>query len=311
MSYKEYYHSKAEIKAADPITREAFVIASTMYEPHWGWKDNMNCMTEKKLPIVYAFNIAETFKESITDSTDRTSAIKNLFKKNEFNAINWAYQRNTILGILYYILAFTENITIDDLRSLESQATHLMGINNERGAIYLNVFKDAVTKKHELEEEKESTSSSMSITKIDVIKAQMLFHYFFRDGLDMDKIKNGLESLLNKRTLSGNYLFSQQRHWFVVYMWFLEIGFITKQKQGEKFRLWAISMFGNKGYSTTYDFEGAARIYKGNILEWNPIDKHEEFISIRDYLSEIFSKEKRNDYLIDGKFIYWNLNIKQ
>ena len=106
MTYTEYYTSKEAIKAADTITREAFVVVCTLYEPHWGWKDHLNCMTEDKLPIVYAFNIAETIKRRIVSSTNHISTIKeetnllHLFSKNNFTSINWAYQQNTILGIL-------------------------------------------------------------------------------------------------------------------------------------------------------------------------------------------------------------------
>ena len=41
MTYKEYYLSKESIEAADPITREAYSVASKMYKKHWGREFNL------------------------------------------------------------------------------------------------------------------------------------------------------------------------------------------------------------------------------------------------------------------------------
>ena len=65
MTYKEYYLSKESIEAADPITREAYSVASKMYKKHWGREFNLKCLTEDNIPIVYAFNMAQSLKDCI------------------------------------------------------------------------------------------------------------------------------------------------------------------------------------------------------------------------------------------------------
>lgn len=314
MTYTEYYTSKEAIKAADTITREAFVVACTLYEPHWGWKDHLNCMTEDKLPIVYAFNIAETIKRRIVSSTNHISTIKeetnllHLFSKNNFTSINWAYQQNTILGILYYMLAFSEGITSSALHCIEEQSKRLYGMPNEKGALYLTVFKNAVAKKQKLEEDILPTEKQD--VKVDNETAQMLFNKIFRDGLDMKKISDEVLRLLDTKDKATDLVFTQQRHWYIVYQWFLEIGFIEKLRTAKIFREWTMAIFGKRGYATENDFSEAKKIYDGKLSDWEPNSDHIDFIIIRNNLSDIFSKENRNKYLIKDRYIDWSLGKK-
>ena len=122
MTYKEYYLSKESIEAADPITREAYSVASKMYKKHWGREFNLKCLTEDNIPIVYAFNMAQSLKDCITKSGNHTEAIKkeagglwHVFWKKKKYEVEWVYQRNTILGILYFLCAFTDDVTDADL----------------------------------------------------------------------------------------------------------------------------------------------------------------------------------------------------
>ena len=112
MIYKDHYKDYGDIAIADIITREAYTVAAQMYKPQWGWKDNVNHLNEEKLSIVYAFNVAECLRESILNSNNHKETIKNevsnlmhTFLKKESHEVQWIYQRNTILGILYYLLS--------------------------------------------------------------------------------------------------------------------------------------------------------------------------------------------------------------
>jgi hypothetical protein len=140
--------------------------------------------------------------------------------------------------------------------------------------------------------------------------AQLIFNQIFRDGLDMEKISTALQVLLDKEIRKGVLLFSQQRHWYVVYQWFLEIGFIEKMRTAKAFREWAMAMFGKKGYSTENDFSEAKKIYNGNPTGWKPVVDHTDYTDIRNYLSREFSKEKRSEYLIKNRYIHWELPKK-
>jgi hypothetical protein len=150
--------------------------------------------------------------------------------------------------------------------------------------------------KRELPDEKE-----MLLSK-DWGQAKKMFGGIFREGLDMDKIGKGLNSVFNDR----NY-HHQQRYWYIIYQWFMELGFITSKRSGKDFRIWAVYMFGEKGYSTQDDFSKAKAIASDCPSEWNTISGHEDFILVRDILNEVFNKEERNKYLIDGRYIDWNL----
>lgn len=122
----------------------------------------------------------------------------------------------------------------------------------------------------------------------------------------MNKVSNGLETLLGKKSPDGSLLFSQQRHWYIVYLWFLEIGFIEKKRTAKDFREWAMAMFGKRGYSTENDFSEARKIFKTEFpSQWIPIVDHHEYTDIRDLLADAFSKEKRQEYVIKDRYIYW------
>jgi hypothetical protein len=131
MIYKDHYKDYGDIAIADNITREAYTVAAQMYKPQWGWKDNVNHLNEEKLSIVYAFNVAECLRDSILNSNNHKETIKNevrdlmhTFLKKESHEVQWIYQRNTILGILYYLLSFSDGIVDEDLESLKECARH-------------------------------------------------------------------------------------------------------------------------------------------------------------------------------------------
>ncbi len=134
----------------------------------------------------------------------------------------------------------------------------------------------------------------------DTVQAKDIFNNVFRDGLYMDKIGRGLEVIFNNRIYHH-----QQRYWYIIYQWFLEIGFITSRRSGKDFRIWAIYMFGELGYSTQDDFSKA--ISSTPPSTWGKVPGHEDFISIRNMLKEVFSIEKRNEFLADGRYIDWKL----
>lgn len=311
MIYKEYYSSEESIKAADPITREAFNVASKMYKSHWGREFNLKCLTEKNLPIVYAFNMAQSLKDCIFESDNHIETIKketgglwHVFWKKEKYEVEWVYQRNTILGILYYLCAFTDGITDAELSCIEDKATYMAHAKNMTGKIYFDVFRNAVVEKKEQSITQRSTPKTEAIQ--DTTKALFLFNKIFRDGLDMDKVSKEIENLLEEKTPDGRMLFSQQRHWFIVYLWFWEIGFIVKKRTAADFREWAKAMFGKRGYSTENDFSEAKKIYKGEFpSQWEPIVDHHDYTDIRDWLANIFSKKNRNKYIIKDRYIAW------
>jgi len=86
----------------------------------------------------------------------------------------------------------------------------------------------------------------------------------------------------------------------------LEIGFIEKKRTAKDFREWAMTMFGKRGYSTENDFSEARKIYKIEFpSQWIPIVDHDEYTDIRDLLADAFSKEKRQEYVIKDRYIYW------
>lgn len=311
MTYKKYYSSADSIKAADSITGEAFNVASKMYESHWGREFNLKCLTEDDLPIVYAFNMAQSLKDCIFDSDNHIETIKkeagglwHVFWKKKKHEVEWVYQRNTILGILYYLCAFSNGVTDAELSCMEAKATYMAHVKNLTGKIYFDVFKKAVIEK------KEQTVTNVPTPKTeaaqDTTKALFIFNTLFRDGLDMDKISKSIETLLEKKTPDCRLLFSQQRHWFVVYLWFWEIGFIVKKRTAKDFREWAIAMFGKRGYSTENDFSEAKKIYKGEFpSQWKPIVDHHDYTDIRDWLANEFSKENRNNFVIKDRYIAW------
>ena len=333
MNYQEYYSSKEYIKNSDSVTKEAFDIISTMYETHWGRKDNKGCLTEGQFPIVYAFILAENLRRCIFASNDYKKAIKketdelwHLSTKKKSHEVEWVFQRNTILGILYYRLAFHEGIGQEVLDCIEQSALKVKlpiihsHVKNPNGMLFFNVFKDAVRKKSEKQKEQKTeeirhkknlaTTNGIQAPSPNAALAQELFIKTFREGLDMEKISNDLEMLLEKKQPSGKTLFSQQRHWYIVYQWFKEIKFFTKERAGKDFREWTIAMYGKRGKSSEYDFSEAKKIFKGEPSSWKLRTKYKDYTDIRDYLSKAFNKEKRNIYVIDGRFIDWKLKTK-
>ena len=311
MIYKEYYSSEESIKAADAITRAAFAVASKMYQSHWGREFNLRCLTNDNLPIVYAFNLAQSLKDCIFESDNHIETIKkeagglwHVFGKKNKYEVEWIYQRNTILGILYFLCAFADGITDAELSCIEDKATYMAHVKNLTGKIYFDAFKNAV------DDKKKNATNNLPTAKSeasqDVVKAYFIFTKIFRDGIDMEKVSNGLERLLGEKTPDSSFLFSQQRHWYIVYLWFLEIGFITKKRTAKDFREWAMSMFGRSGYSTENDFSEAKKIYKDELpSQWTPVVDHHDYIDIRDWLANVFSKENRKEYVIIDRYIAW------
>ena len=311
MTYKKYYSSEESIKTADANTREAFEVASEMYKSHWGREFNLKCLTEDALPIVYAFNMAQSLKECIFESSDHIETIKieagdlwHVFRKKKKYEVEWIYQRNTILGILYFLCAFTDGVTDDELSCIEDKATYMAHVKNMTGKIYFDVFKNAVIKKRAQAITHESTPKPEA--NQDTTKALYIFNNIFRDGLDMDKVGKDIKTLLETKTPNGSSLFYQQRHWYIVYLWLFEIGFIVKKRTAKDFREWAMAMFGKRGYSTENDFSEAKKIYKDEFpSQWKPIVDHHDYTDIRDWLANVFSKENRKEYVIKDRYIAW------
>ena len=330
MKYTEYFKTENDLIRSQKPAKEAYTIAKAMYEPHWGRENNKKCLTKEDLPIVYAFNLAESIKNEIIAAGENFHEViaresKELYhwgaKKQKYE-VDWLYQRNTVLGITYYLLACEHNIDAEILDDLHQTAVNVpaplipsIHIPILSAMPYFDIFLDAArTKsyqesgqeplvkrtrnvpKRELPDEKE-----MLLSK-DWGQAKKMFGGIFREGLDMDKIGKGLNSVFNDR----NY-HHQQRYWYIIYQWFMELGFITSKRSGKDFRIWAIYMFGEIGYSTQDDFSKAKAIAPGSPSEWKIISGHEDFILIRDILNGVFNKEQRNKYLMDGRYIDWNL----
>lgn len=332
MEYTEFYQSEEELAHSDKATIEAYRIAKRMYSPHWGRKDNKVYLTEKDLPIVYAFNLAEGIRRIIKKAgTDFLEVInresRGLFSwgtKKQGHEVEWLYQRNTVLGIAYYLLAFDGSTDEKILDSLHDAAlnVHLPIVSkihfpNQGAMPYFNMFEETISSKKANEAFQENDTfarkrrnvpkkESFNEKDIPLEKNQTLakeiFKTVFREGLDMDKIGCGLEQIFEKRTYNH-----QQRYWYIIYQWFLEIGFITSRRSGKDFRIWGIYMFGEKGYSTQDDFSKAKAIASTPPSTWERITDHDDFIAVRDMLKEVFHIEKRNEYLTDGRYIDWRL----
>ena len=102
----------------------------------------MKCLKEDDLPIVYAFNMAQSLKECIFESSDHIETIKkeagglwHVFRKKKKYEVEWIYQRNTILGILYFLCAFTDGVTDAELSCIEDKATYMAHVKNKTGKI--------------------------------------------------------------------------------------------------------------------------------------------------------------------------------
>ncbi len=332
MKYTEFYQSEEDVVHSDKATIEAYKIAKTMYAPHWGRKDNKMCLTEKDMPVVYAFNLAEGVRRAIKNAgTDFSQVIDRenheLFSwgaKKQGHEVEWLYQRNTVLGISYYLLGFDGSTDEKILECLHNAALNVnlpflskIRFPNQGAMPYFNIFEEAIASKkaNEADEEqgsvtkkkrnvpkKEGCSEKDIPLEKDTVLAKDIFNNVFRDGLDMDKIGRGLEVIFNNRIYHH-----QQRYWYIIYQWFLEIGFITSRRSGKDFRIWAIYMFGELGYSTQDDFSKAKAIASTSPSTWEKVPGHEDFISIRNMLKEVFPIEKRNVFLADGRYIDWKL----
>ena len=163
----------------------------------------------------------------------------------------------------------------------EDKATYMAHVKNMTGKIYFDVFKNAVIKKRAQAITHESTPKPEA--NQDITKALYIFNNIFRDGLDMDKVGKDIKTLLETKTPNGSSLFYQQRHWYIVYLWFFEIGFIVKN-----------------------DFSEAKKIYKDEFpSQWKPIVDHHDYTDIRDWLANVFSKENRKEYVIKDRYIAW------
>ena len=127
MEYLEFFKSEEDIVNSDNVTKEAYKIAKKMYEPLWASKNKKGILTNEKLYIVDAFNLAEEIKQEILAAGDNYSATINKvcdelfhwFPTNRKKEVSWLYQRNFILGIVYYLLAGEQNINAVVLNELQ------------------------------------------------------------------------------------------------------------------------------------------------------------------------------------------------
>ena len=307
-----------DIAIADNTIREAYTVAAQMYKPQWGWKDNVNHLTEEKLSIVYAFNVAECLRDSILNSNNHKETIKkevsnlmHTFLKKERYEVQWIYQRNTILGILYYLLSFSDGIVDEDLESLKDCARHWWVFPNDKGMVFLNDFIKAAENRKDWfknHENDDTDTQEVQLKELNRHMALVVFNTIFKHNLDMDKIDKALRHLLTIKTTDGKRMLIENKYWFVVFQWFLEIGFIEKQRTGAKFREWLQYLYGERGFSTTSQFDEAKRVCKGLPSLWKSLDVPDDFIAIRDKLSVVFAKNKRVEYHIDGQNIIWDID---
>ena len=318
MNYKEHYTDSFFISLADNITKEAYAVALQMYNTYWGDKYKVNQLTEQKLSIVYAFNMAVCLKESILNSTNHIETIKkevrslwHFWGQKGPNEVIWVYQRNIILGILYYLLSFSDGVDAKELECLKECARHIGIFTNEKGMVYMNDFITAVEKKKEsLKDSEYDIERDIQTKEVDRHMAQYVFNNIFKANLDMEKIDKAIRPLLTIKSKDGKRMLLENKYWFVVFQWFLEIDFIRKQRTGSKFREWTQYLYGQRGFSTTSQFDEAKRVCKGVPSQWKQFDVPDEFIAIRDKLSVVFNKDKRQEYRIEGKNIVWDVNKK-
>ena len=307
MEYNEYYTEEEDIKISDNITEEAFIVAKSMYKTNWSWKRKVNCLTDIKFPIVEAFNIAETIKQRIIKSEDYSKTIK--IEVNKLNHImEYLYQRNIVLGILYYILSFTKNIDEKDLKYLEKKALYLGFLKNKRGMIFIEDFIKAVKNKKELMNSK--TTLKDPPIEINKHKAQSIFNEIFREGLCMNKIDASLKIILNIKTKNNDFLFSKEKYWSIVYLWFREIKFIENIKTKKQFRQWAQYLYGKRGYSKESQFDEMKREYTEIPSKWKEFDVPDDYIEIRNNLARLFNIENRSEYRKNSKNIIWDIHNK-
>ena len=133
MKYTEYYKTENDLIRSQKPAKEAYKIAKAMYEPHWGRENNKKCLTKEDLPVVYAFNLAESIKNEIIAAGENFHEViaresKELYhwgaKKQKYE-VDWLYQRNTVLGIAYYLLACEHNIDAEILDDLHQAAVNV------------------------------------------------------------------------------------------------------------------------------------------------------------------------------------------
>ena len=326
MEYFEFFKSEEDIVNSDNVTKEAYKIAKKMYEPLWASKNKKGILTNEKLYIVDAFNLAEEIKQEILAAGDNYSATINKvcdelfhwFPTNRKKEVSWLYQRNFILGIVYYLLAGEQNINAVVLNELQHTTEYVPAplIPNIRIRIsetlpFFNEFFDEVKKKNKQDSELVNAQNIPQKVKNDekdmklvqnTELAQGVFDQIFRDGLDMMKIYDALNKIFKRKDYPR-----QQRNWYIIYLWFFEIEFIPKRRSCKKFRTWAIYMFGEDGYSTEHDFDKAAQIARTPPSTWNKKSINKHFIIVRDMLIEEFPKEKRDIFLKKNRYIDWNL----
>ena len=133
MKYTEYYKTENDLIRSQKPAKEAYKIAKAMYEPHWGRENNKKCLTKEDLPIVYAFNLAESIKNEIIAAGENFHEViaresKELYHwgaKKKKHEVDWLYQRNTVLDITYYLLACEPDIDERILDELHQAAVNV------------------------------------------------------------------------------------------------------------------------------------------------------------------------------------------
>lgn len=355
LRYKYFFYSKREIEEVDLVVKEAFNIASKMYEHGWGCIDGKIHLKEDDFSIVRAFNIALNIVECIKKSKNFDKAIKketnsvwHFLKRHKRYEVDWLYERNTIFGILYYILAFDKDITKEHLDLIEKRAKRIGLIPYKKVMIFFNDFKVAVDeKKNKNVQESEPVNKFKKNGDLENVyqdqKTQLTqdsindngndtphtkAHATDQDDLTQRRKKKYAQDCfkkifddrldMDKIEVGVKYILGQKNY---------DNTFIfNKQKHWYLVHRWFIEIkfikkeksgkiFREWCYclfdkkSTEYDFDAARKIIKNFPSMWEPTDNHLDFKEVIQLLQTVFAKEKRADYQLNKEnYIDWELN---
>ena len=355
LEYKCFFNSKSDIEEANIIVKEAYIIASNMYKHSWGRIYGKVYLKDEVFSIVYAFNIALNIIRFIKKSKDYDKAIKKetkkiwhyFFKWKRFE-VNWLHERNTVLGILYYILAFDKDITKEHLELIEKRAKRIGLIPHKKVMIFFNDFKVAVDEK-----KNKNVQESEPVNKFKKTGDLENAYQDYKTLLTQDSINdNGNDTPHTKAHATDQDDLTQRRKKKYAQDCFkkifddrldmdkIEVGvkyilgqknydntfIFNKQKHWYLVHRWFIEIkfikkeksgkiFREWCYclfdkkSTEYDFDAARKIIKNFPSMWEPTDNHLDFKEVIQLLQTVFAKEKRADYQLNKEnYIDWELN---